>query len=339
MYRLARQALFCLPTETSHNLSLQAIDFAHRAGVLKLMPKPKAQTVEAMGLTFPNPVGLAAGLDKNGDHFEGLSALGFGFVEIGTVTPRPQAGNPQPRLFRLPEYHAIINRMGFNNLGIDHLIAQVRERRFDGILGINIGKNFDTPVDKASDDYQQCMEKAYAHADYIAVNISSPNTPGLRDLQHAEQLDELLSKLKQTQRRLADETGRYVPLALKIAPDLDDEQISDMAYQLVGHEIDGVIAANTTLARHQVARSPLAGEQGGLSGWPVRERATEVVRKLAVELDGALPIIGVGGILDGRDACEKIVAGAALVQVYTGFIYQGPKLIREAVEAISALNQ
>ena len=337
MYSLARRALFLLPTETSHHLSLNAIALSSRLGLLKLLPKPTARPVEAMGLTFPNPVGLAAGLDKNGDYFDALSELGFGFVEIGTITPRPQPGNPQPRLFRLPEYQAIINRMGFNNLGVDHLVAQVRERQFKGVLGINIGKNFDTPVEKASDDYRLCMEKVYAYADYIAVNISSPNTPGLRDLQHAEQLDELLATLKQTQTRLADEQGRYVPLALKIAPDLDDEQIADMARQLIKHDIDGVIATNTTLSRELVKGSPLAGEQGGLSGWPVRERATEVVGKLAKELNGALPIIGVGGIASGADACDKINAGASLVQVYTGFIYHGPSLIAEAAEALAAL--
>lgn len=339
MYQLARRALFLLPTETSHHLSLNAIALSSRLGLLKLLPKPEPRPVEVMGLTFPNPVGLAAGLDKNGDYFDALSELGFGFVEIGTITPRPQPGNPQPRLFRLPEYQAIINRMGFNNLGVDHLVAQVRERQFKGVLGINIGKNFDTPVEKASDDYRLCMEKVYAHADYIAVNISSPNTPGLRDLQHAEQLDELLATLKQTQTRLADEQGRYVPLALKIAPDLDDEQIADMARQLIKHGIDGVIATNTTLSREQVKRSPLAGEQGGLSGWPVRERATQVVGKLAKELDGALPIIGVGGIASGADACDKINAGASLVQVYTGFIYRGPALITEAAEALAAFDE
>jgi len=338
MYQLARRALFLLPTETSHHLSLNAIALSSRLGLLKLLPQPEALPVEAMGLRFPNPVGLAAGLDKNGDYFDALSELGFGFVEIGTITPRPQPGNPQPRLFRLPEYQAIINRMGFNNLGIDHLVSQVRERKFKGVLGINIGKNFDTPVEKASDDYRLCMEKAYAHADYIAVNISSPNTPGLRDLQHSEQLDELLATLKQSQTRLADEQGRYVPLALKIAPDLDDEQITDMARQLIKHGMDGVIATNTTLSRELVKRSPLAGEQGGLSGWPVRERATEVIAKLGKELDGALPIIGVGGIVKGEDAADKINAGASLVQVYTGFIYRGPGLIREAVGAVAAIS-
>ena len=338
MYQLARKALFLLPTETSHHFSLNAIALSSRLGLLKHWPKqPAAQPVEIMGLTFPNPVGLAAGLDKNGDYFNALAELGFGFVEIGTITPRPQPGNPKPRLFRLPEHQAIINRMGFNNLGVDHLVTQVRKRRFKGILGINIGKNFDTPVESASDDYRLCMEKVYAHADYIAVNISSPNTPGLRDLQHAEQLSELLATLKQTQARLADEQGRYVPLALKIAPDLDDEQIVDMARQLIKHGIDGVIATNTTLSREPIKHSPLASEQGGLSGWPVRERATEVVEKLAKELDGALPIIGVGGIISGGDACDKINAGASLVQVYTGFIYRGPALIAEAVEALSAL--
>jgi dihydroorotate dehydrogenase len=337
MYQLARKALFLLPTETSHHLSLNAIALSSRLGLLKHLAKPENRPVEVMGLTFPNPVGLAAGLDKNGDYFNALAELGFGFVEIGTVTPRPQPGNPQPRLFRLPEYQAIINRMGFNNLGVDHLVAQVRERQFKGVLGINIGKNFDTPVEKASDDYRLCMEKVYAHADYIAVNISSPNTPGLRDLQHAQQLVELLATLKQTQTRLADEQSRYVPLALKIAPDLDDEQITDMARQLIKHGIDGVIATNTTLSREPIKRSPLAGEQGGLSGWPVRERATEVIGKLAKALDGALPIIGVGGIASGADACDKMNAGASLVQVYTGFIYRGPALITEAAEALGAL--
>ncbi|MDF1832387.1 MAG: quinone-dependent dihydroorotate dehydrogenase [Porticoccaceae bacterium] len=337
MYQLARKALFLLPTETSHHLSLNAIALASRLGLLKHLAKPENRPVEVMGLTFPNPVGLAAGLDKNGDYFNALAELGFGFVEIGTITPRPQPGNPQPRLFRLPEYQAIINRMGFNNLGVDHLVAQVRERQFKGVLGINIGKNFDTPVEKASDDYRHCMEKVYAHADYIAVNISSPNTPGLRDLQHAQQLDELLATLKQTQTRLADEQGRYVPVALKIAPDLDDEQITDMARQLIKRGIDGVIATNTTLSREPIKRSPLAGEQGGLSGWPVRERATEVIGKLAKALDGVLPIIGVGGIASGADACDKMNAGANLVQVYTGFIYRGPGLITEAAGALAAL--
>jgi len=338
MYQLARKALFLLPTETSHHFSLNAIALSSRLGLLQHLAKPETRPVEVMGLTFPNPVGLAAGLDKNGDYFNALSELGFGFVEIGTITPRPQPGNPKPRLFRLPEYQAIINRMGFNNLGVDHLVAQVRERQFKGVLGINIGKNFDTPVEKASDDYRLCMEKVYAYADYIAVNISSPNTPGLRDLQHAKQLDELLATLKQTQTRLADEQGRYVPLALKIAPDLDDEQITDMAHQLIQHGIDGVIATNTTLSREPVKHSPLACEQGGLSGWPVRERATEVVGKLSKELDGALPIIGVGGIISGVDACDKINAGASLVQVYTGFIYRGPGLIAEVAEALATLD-
>lgn len=335
MYQLARRALFLLPAETSHHLSLGAIALAERLGFLRLMSRPLEQPVEAMGLRFPNPVGLAAGLDKNGDYFNALSALGFGFVEIGTVTPRPQPGNPQPRLFRLPEYQAIINRMGFNNLGIDHLVAQVSKRRFEGVLGINIGKNFDTPVEQASNDYRLCMEKAYAHADYVAVNISSPNTPGLRDLQHAEQLNNLLSTLKQTQARLADEQGRYVPLALKIAPDLNGDQVRDMARQLLKHGIDGVIATNTTLSRELVPDSVHAAEQGGLSGWPVRERATTVIKQLSEELNGALPIIGVGGILSGADACEKMAAGAGLVQVYTGFIYRGPGLIREAVSALA----
>ncbi len=336
MYDLIRKALFCLPAETSHELTLEGIGCAERLGLTRLLKPAPSYSVEVMGLKFPNPVGLSAGLDKNGDSFNGLGALGFGFVEIGTVTPRPQPGNDRPRLFRLPEHQAIINRMGFNNLGVEHLVNNVRHRRYRGVLGINIGKNFDTPVEQAVDDYLIGMRAVYPHADYITVNISSPNTPGLRDLQYGESLNTLLTPLKNEQSALADQYGCYVPLAVKIAPDLDQQGIESIADVLMTLNIDAVIATNTTIARDAVANSPLADQSGGLSGAPLRERATEVVAALSRALDGALPIIGVGGICSGADAVEKIEAGASLVQLYTGFIYRGPGLIKEAADAIAA---
>jgi dihydroorotate dehydrogenase len=287
-----------------------------------------------MGLTFPNPVGLAAGLDKNGSCIDGLAALGFGFIEIGTVTPLAQPGNPGPRLFRLPEAQGIINRMGFNNNGVDALIANVQRAKYRGILGINIGKNAATPIEKAADDYLICLRKVYAHAGYIAVNISSPNTRNLRQLQGGNELDALLAQLKAEQERLAQQHGRYVPLTVKIAPDLDTEQIKQIAALLIKHHIDGVIATNTTLSRDGAEHLPHGNEAGGLSGAPLRERSTSVIRQLAAELQGALPIIGVGGILSGADAAEKISAGAALVQIYSGLIYRGPALVGECCAAI-----
>lgn len=339
MYDLARKALFLLPAETAHEVALDAIGCAERLKFTSLMKAPVSAPSTVMGLEFPNPVGLSAGLDKNGDFFNGLGALGFGFVEIGTVTPRPQPGNPRPRLFRLPEHGAIINRLGFNNLGVDHLVEQVKHRRYKGVLGINIGKNFDTPVDKAVDDYLIGMEKVYPHADYITVNISSPNTPGLRDLQFGESLDKLLARLKVAQQELADQHGRYVPLAVKIAPDVDSTGLEDIARILTNRELDAVIATNTTVDREAVAGSQYASEAGGLSGLPVKEKSTKVIAELSKLLDGALPIIGVGGISCGADAVEKIEAGVSLVQVYTGFIYRGPKLIREAADAIASSHR
>jgi len=336
MYDILRRALFCLPPETAHEVALDAIGVAERLGLLRLALAPlPAVPVQVMGLQFKNPIGLAAGLDKNGDFFNGLGALGFGFVEIGTVTPRPQPGNPKPRLFRLPEHEAIINRMGFNNLGIDHLLERVKKRRYQGILGINLGKNLDTPVSRAAEDYVLGMHRAYGVADYLSVNLSSPNTPGLRDLQFGENLQNLLIRLKGEQELLADRHGRYVPLAVKIAPDLDREQIEGIGSLLLKLGIDAVIATNTTISREGVEDSPLASEAGGLSGAPLRDRSTAVIRQLAGVLDGALPIIGVGGIASGRDVVAKLEAGASLVQIYTGFIYRGPALVREAVAAIS----
>jgi dihydroorotate dehydrogenase len=291
-----------------------------------------------MGLTFPNPVGLAAGLDKNGSCINGLAALGFGFIEIGTVTPLSQPGNPGPRLFRLPQASAIINRLGFNNEGVDRLIANVRRARYRGILGINIGKNAFTPIARASEDYLICLRKVYEHASYVAINISSPNTANLRQLQGGDELDALLSQLKAEQDKLAQQFGKYVPIAVKIAPDLDSEQVKQIAALLLKHRIDGVIATNTTLSREGVENLPYGAEPGGLSGAPLRDKSTAVIRQLASELQGALPIIGVGGIMRGMDAAEKINAGAALVQIYSGLIYRGPSLVAECAAAIRRIN-
>ena len=291
-----------------------------------------------MGLDFTNPIGMAAGLDKDGEHIDALAALGFGFIEIGTVTPRPQPGNPKPRLFRLSQGEAIINRMGFNNQGIDRLLANVRQADYRGILGINIGKNFDTPVENAAEDYLICLRKAYRYAGYIAVNISSPNTPHLRQLQNAEELSELLYLLKLNQQKLADEHGKYTPLAVKIAPDLEPAQIDQIAALLMKHQVDGVIATNTTLSRVGLEGLPHREEAGGMSGAPLRQRATEVIRLLHVALQGALPIIGVGGIMSAADAKEKMEAGASLIQVYSGLIYRGPILVGEIAQALCGLE-
>lgn len=333
-YALIRPALFALDPETAHELTISTLSKAgHLAGLTQC--KPKGKPVEVMGLTFPNPVGLAAGLDKNGEAIDGLAALGFGFVEIGTVTPRPQPGNPKPRLFRLPEVQGIINRMGFNNHGVDTLIENVKRAKFRGILGINIGKNATTPIENASDDYLKCLDAVYAHASYVTVNISSPNTKNLRDLQSAEALSALLAALKARQAELAQTHGRHVPIALKIAPDLDSEQISEIAGLLRRHQIEAVIATNTTLARDKVAHLKHGNEAGGLSGAPVREQSTAVIRQLAAALQNEVPIIGVGGIVKDADAREKIAAGASLVQLYTGLIYRGPGLVRECVRALA----
>ena len=334
-YSLVRNLLFRLPAETSHDLSLDWMSAAHR---LKLLAPFVASIPNApckvMGIHFPNRVGLAAGLDKNADHIDALSTLGFGFIEVGTVTPRPQPGNPKPRLFRLTDQQAIINRMGFNNKGIDHLIERVKRTKFSGPIGINIGKNFDTPVENANADYLHCLRLAYPFATYITVNVSSPNTPGLRSLQFGDSLNSLLDVLKEQQAMLAAQFGRYVPIVIKIAPDMSDDEISIVAASLKARELDGVIAGNTTLDRERVKGSPFAQEAGGLSGAPLTEKSTHVIRQLKSELGESLPIIGVGGIMSGEMAADKIKAGASLVQLYTGFIYRGPKLIRECVEAI-----
>lgn len=335
MYSLLRPLLFTLDPETAHHATLDALQAGYKLGLLPLLHKQvEPDPCTAMGLTFPNPVGLAAGLDKNGAYINALAALGFGFIEIGTVTPRPQPGNPKPRLFRLPEAQAIINRMGFNNLGVDALIENVKNAQHTGILGINIGKNFDTPIERAAEDYLIGLRKVYPYASYIAINISSPNTKNLRQLQGGDELDALLSQLKSEQDKLSQQHGKYVPLALKIAPDLDQEQIQQIATLLMRHRIDGVIATNTTLSREGIEHLPQHKEAGGLSGAPVREKSTAVIRQLASALQGSLPIIGVGGILKGVDAVEKIQAGATLVQVYSGLVYSGTELIAECATAI-----
>ena len=333
-YGLARQVLFRLDAETAHELTIALLSrFPRSAGVLagRIRPAP----CRVMGLDFPNPVGLAAGLDKNGECIEAWGALGFGFVEIGTVTPRSQPGNPKPRLFRLEKHRALINRLGFNNHGVDALLDRVRASCYRGILGINIGKNFDTPLERAAGDYLHCLEKVYPMAGYVTVNISSPNTQGLRELQKGEALDDLLTRLKQAQKQLSDQHGRYVPLAVKIAPDMDDTQLCTVTDALRRHHMDAVIATNTTVSRPGLESEPVAREEGGLSGTPLCARSTKVIRRLHQLLAGELPIIGVGGILGGADAAAKRKAGAALVQIYTGFIYRGPALIRECVGALA----
>jgi dihydroorotate dehydrogenase len=340
LYALARPLLFSLDPETAHNVTLPALRRAAAMGLTGFVKKPKPDPRTVMGITFPNPVGLAAGLDKDGAYIDGLAALGFGSIEIGTVTPRAQPGNPRPRMFRLPAAQGIINRMGFNNGGVDAFIANVQSSRFyqerQGVLGLNIGKNADTPIEKAADDYVACLRKVYPYASYVTVNISSPNTKNLRQLQGASELDALLSQLKEEQSRLADKYGHYVPLALKIAPDVDGDQIRNIGGALVRHGIDGVIATNTTLNRRDVEGMRHANQQGGLSGAPVFDLSNIVIRALKAEVGEAVPIIGVGGILSGRDAKAKIDAGAKLVQLYSGLIYRGPALVRECADALRA---
>jgi dihydroorotate dehydrogenase len=335
LFSLARPLLFALEPERAHAVACAGID------LLAKLPAPAAIRCprRVMGLEFPNPVGLAAGFDKNGDHIEGLAALGFGFLEIGTVTPRPQPGNPQPRLFRLPQARAIINRMGFNNAGVAHLVARVQAARahgYQGVLGINIGKNFDTPVERAEDDYVACLRAVYPHADYITVNISSPNTKNLRALQEGAALERLLDAVRAEREALTAAHGRRVPVAVKIAPDLEPAQIAEIATLLPRYAIDAVIATNTTIARDAVQGMPHAEEGGGLSGTPLTLRSREVVTTLAKALAGRMPIIGVGGISSGADARAMLAAGASLVQIYTGFIYGGPPLVREAARATCA---
>ncbi|WP_104471842.1 quinone-dependent dihydroorotate dehydrogenase [Acinetobacter indicus] len=332
LYSLARPLLFSLAPERAHELTLSLLKSGHKMGLMR--QQVEAKPVTCMGIEFPNPVGLAAGLDKNGAYIDALAALGFGFIEIGTITPRPQAGNPHPRLFRLPQAKAIINRMGFNNDGVDKLIENVKAAKFKGVLGINIGKNADTPVEKAVDDYLICLEKVYNYASYITVNISSPNTKNLRSLQSGDALTELLQTLKQRQLALAEEHQHYVPLVLKVAPDLEPSDIEFIAQQLLQFKIDGLIVTNTTLSREGVENLPHGDEAGGLSGAPVFEKSTACLAAFAKILEGKIPLIGVGGILSGEQAVAKRNAGATLVQVYSGLVYTGPELVKDCVDAL-----
>lgn len=336
-YAFARPLLFGLDAETAHELTIAGL--RHFACLLPTTTAAVGPPVPVMGLDFPNRVGLAAGLDKNGEAIDGLAKLGFGHLEIGTVTPRPQPGNPKPRLFRLPAKQALINRMGFNNHGVDALLENVKRARYRGILGINIGKNAATPIARAAEDYLLCLDKVYPHASYVTVNISSPNTQNLRQLQGESELDALLLTLKARQTELAERHGRYVPLALKIAPDLEPGQIEGIADALRRHHLDAVIATNTTVSRDGVAGERDAGEAGGLSGAPLFERSTAVVAALAKALAGELPIIAVGGVTDGKRAAAKLAAGAELVQIYSGLIYRGPELVGECLRATRGVSR
>lgn len=337
VYGVIRNLLFCMEPELAHETTLRLLSATAPLGsgcLLGARGTP-AMPREVMGIQFPNPVGLAAGMDKNGDHISALGQLGFGFIEIGTVTPRPQPGNTPPRVFRIPQRQALVNRLGFNNKGIDHLVRQVRRSGYRGVLGINIGKNADTPVERAADDYVYGLRKVYPHANYVVVNISSPNTPRLRTLQHGSLLDELLTTLKVEQRHLAVLHERYVPLVVKVAPDLDNEAIDVLAQQLLEHAVDGVIATNSTLSREGVEGLPYSNEGGGLSGSPLLERSTRVLQRLDAAFEGRMPLIGLGGITSGADAVRKMKAGADLVQIYTGLVYRGPALIGEIVRALA----
>jgi len=331
LYSLARPFLFALDPETAHNAALKL------SGVAGLFaPKPPACPVRVMGIDFPNPVGLAAGLDKHAEHVDGLATLGFGFLELGGVTPRPQPGNPKPRLFRIPEANAIINRYGLNSVGVDVFIENLKRKKSKAIIGVNIGKNKDTPNGNAADDYELCFEKLYPLVDYVTLNVSSPNTAGLRDLQGVEALLNLLNRAKAKQRQLRERHGRNVAVALKIAPDLDHAAIHDIAEAAKRTKIEGIVATNTTVDRKGIAGYPQAQEQGGLSGAPLRERSTDVIGALCRELKGEVPVIGVGGIMNGADAVEKLNAGASLVQIYSGLIFRGPHLVFECVSACLA---
>lgn len=334
-YSLLRPAFFALPPETAHDMALKNLSWATR---LHLLPSGAPHVpLRLWGHDLPNPVGLAAGLDKNGDYINGLSRLGFGMIEIGTITPRPQAGNPKPRLFRLPRAQALINRMGFNNKGVDHLVGRLREHRFNGLLGVNIGKNKDTPNENAVDDYVHCMNKVYAHAGYITINLSSPNTAGLRDLQAPAMLNTLLKKLDQARHRLADQHGRRVPLVVKVAPDLNPDDIPGIAEVLINTHIDGLIATNTTIQRPAVDDLPHGAESGGLSGAPLKSLADQTLARFHQHLPKSIVRIGCGGITQGADAADKIRLGANMVQIYSGLIYRGPGLIAEATKAMQPL--
>lgn len=330
-YKIIRKLMFQMDAEKAHHIGLLGLKWLHKLKLSGLYPSVPSQSVRVMGLEFPNVVGLAAGLDKNAICLEGLSALGFGFVEVGTVTPLPQVGNLKPRLFRLTEAEAIINRMGFNNLGVEALVAEVKQVNMNALIGINIGKNKNTPAEKSLEDYLDCLQKVYPYADYVVINISSPNTPGLRDLQFGEPLKILLRGLKAEQARLAAQYKMYVPMAVKIAPDLTAAEVTELAIAFTELKIDGVIATNTTAARTGVDNLTHGDEEGGLSGRPIFESSTKILKQFRKALPDSIPIIAAGGIMSGKDAQAKLDAGASLVQIYSGFIYQGPGLIADIV--------
>lgn len=335
LYPFLRKSLFLLPPEWAHSVALGVGQVAVRAGIAqRFLPKPVACPVSCLDLNFPNPVGLSAGFDKNAEYLDIFGALGFGFLEVGTVTPRPQPGNPLPRLFRLPEYNALINRMGFNNKGVDFLVERLKARKFDGIVGVNIGKNKSTPVDRAAEDYVHCLKKVYPLADYVTVNVSSPNTPGLRDLQHGDQLLNLLDTVAKEQRVLARIFHRTVPIVVKVAPDLDDQAIEFISKAIINVGLQGVIATNTSSDKSGVVRNRHWQQEGGLSGKPILSKSNAVLKKFRQTLPAELAVIGVGGIESGSDAVQKTTLGADLVQIYTGLIYQGPNLIQECVASI-----
>lgn len=334
LYPLLKPLLFKLDAETAHTWTVKSMIMAHKLGLLGSLAPASPKPVQALGLTFPNVLGLAAGMDKSASAVDAWAALGFGFVEVGTLTPRPQPGNPKPRLFRLPQHKALINRMGFNNPGIHSAVERLRHRRTKAVVGVNIGKNFDTPNDKAADDYLACLKAAYAVADYVAVNISSPNTKGLRDLQNEESIRALLGSLQQEQAALEQAHGKHVPVLVKIAPDLEELHIDALAKVFNELGVEGIIATNTTISRAAVSGHPLAEQAGGLSGAPVTKRSTEVIQAFRQRVNAAIPIIGVGGIMNGADARDKLAAGARLVQVYSGLVYAGPRLIQDVLEAV-----
>ena len=335
LYKLVRPIFFAMDPERAHDIALKGLNWLYKLGVLKLLPAPVFAPHELMGIRFPNSVGLAAGLDKNAEYLDALSCFGFGFIEVGTVTPRPQPGNPKPRMFRLPEVGGIINRFGFNNVGLEQFIRNIEASDYQGVLGINIGKNFDTPNERAIDDYLICLRRVYPYAHYITVNISSPNTANLRMLQERKALGDLLAALKKEQKKLHQQHGRYVPIAIKIAPDIDTRQLRQMADVMRKYKVDAIIATNTTISRYEVEGLANSEQAGGLSGAPLRVRSTFVVEVLAEYLQGEIPIIAVGGIFSAEDTCEKIDAGASMVQLYSGLIYRGPSLVREAAQAFT----
>jgi len=338
MYSLAKRVLFSMSAESAHNVTIEGLAALNRLGLISIAgAKRVSDPYECMGLKFPNRVGLAAGLDKNAEAIDAFGALGFGSVEVGTVTPRPQPGNPKPRLFRVPEHRAIINRMGFNNHGVDAMVERLAKRTYEGVVGVNIGKNFDTPVEEAANDYLKCLDSVYCYSDYVTVNLSSPNTPGLRELQFGQKLDELLGKLKERQLKLESQHQKYVPIAVKLAPDMSQDDLAEVSCQIVSSGLDGIIATNTTVDKSSIAGHPLADEAGGLSGAPLTQLSNQACKLIRKAVGDSYPVIGVGGIGSAKDAVERIGSGANLVQIYSALIYEGPELIKDAAKAIRKL--